>query len=449
MFGIRKKQKQTAIIKEITGENGLQIAPFSHKNDFNLTQYKQLDGAALCAILPAIEPIFKSLCSSPAPAPAKTSGDLYRVILPKDAHLARVHGENAFIGSAVKDGKGVIGQARFIPASSPTNATAASYVGGGSASALSVSAGLIIAVALLDVDKKLRDVRETGMRVLAFLENKERTRIEGNVEILNDIFDNYKYNLNNSLYKTNKHAQAQSVKSEAEQSIKLYRAQIDEELRKQTFLHANKNVEDKLARIERLNDCYKLALYCYSFAYFIEIILFENFEPDYLNNVLATLKRHKEQYFQLKTAALEQLERYAGTSVQAYAVKAFEKIGAEASKLLAKIPAKRQENKLLGTENDEKPSEFLNATAAPNEFSNADAEISELPSVNTALNANVATELASANTAAPSDALNSTANSFAEPDDFITPFIENVKFIKNLRDGAEILMDANSIYVKA
>lgn len=443
MFGIRKKQKQTAIIKEITGENGLQIAPFSHENDFNLTQYKRLDGAALCAILPAIEPIFKSLSSSPARA--KTSGDLYRVILPEGAHLARVHGENAFIGSAVKDGKGVIGQARFIPAST-TNATP--FANGGSASALSVSAGLIIAVALLDLDKKLKDVRETGMRVLAFLETKERTRIEGNVEILNDIFDNYKYNLNNSLYKTNKHAQAQSIKSEAEQSVKLYRAQIEEELRKQAFLHANKNVEDKLARIERLNDCYKLALYCYSFAYFIEIMLFENFEPDYLNNVLATLERHKEQYFQLKTTALARLEQYAGTSVQAYAVKAFEKIGAGASKLIAKIPAKRQKNELLSAESGEKS----NASATQNEFSNASATTSEL--LNEFSNAGTETSelpngLPSASAADTSAALTLTANSLAEPDDFITPFIENVKFIKNLRDGAEILMDANSIYVKA
>lgn len=443
MFGIRKKQKQTAIIKEITGENGLQIAPFSHKNDFNLTQYKRLDGAALCAILPSIEPIFKSLNSSPVGA--KTSCDLYRVILPKDAHLARVHGENAFIGSAVKDGKGVIGQARFIPAST-TNTATTPFANGGSASALSVSAGLIIAVALLDVDKKLKDVRETGLRVLAFLETKERTRIEGNVEILNDIFDNYKYNLNNSLYKTNKHAQAQTIKSEAEQSIKLYRAQIDEELRKQTFLHANKNVEDKLARVERLNDCYKLALYCYSLAYFIEIMLFENFEPDYLNNVLATLERHKEQYFQLKTTALAQLEQYAGTSVQAYAVKAFEKIGSGASKLIAKIPAKRQKNKLLGAESGEKTS----ADATTSEFSNASTETSELPnelpSASAALNSSATLNSSAADTSA---ALTSTANSLAEPDDFITPFIENVKFIKNLRDGAEILMDANSIYVKA
>lgn len=411
MFGIRKKQKNSEIIKEFAGENGLQITPYSPKNDFCLTQYKRLNALDMCAILPAMQPLFKSLSLGSATAgtaPAATSGELYRVILPEGAHLAKFHNENAYIGSAVKDGKGVVGQARFIPVKANTaNAIKAACSLKENASALVNPSNLIIAVALLSLDKKLSDVRETGERVLAFLQTKERTQIEGNVEILNDIFENYKYNLNNSLYKTNKHAQAQTIKSEAEKSIKLYRAQIDDELKKRTFLHRNKHVDEKLTRIERLNDCYKFALYCYSFAYFIEIMLFENLEPDYLNSVLTTLERHKAQYLELKNKAILQLEQYADTSVQAYAVKAFEKISERASKLAAKIPAgKLQKNELLSAETNEKISAPASETHA----------------------------LA--------------ANSLAKADDFITPFIENINFIKSVQSGAEILIAPDAVYVK-
>ena len=83
--------------------------------------------------------------------------------------------------------------------------------------------------------------------------------------------------------------QVQEIKRDAEQSIKLYCSQITDAIKKQKFLHGDKNVEAKMKEVEKLYRNYQLALYVYVFSYFVEIILFENFEKAYLDNVLKTI----------------------------------------------------------------------------------------------------------------------------------------------------------------
>ena len=197
---------------------------------------------------------------------------------------------------------------------------------------------LYMAAVLLTVEKKLETIEETQQEILAFLEVKERTRIEGNLEILADIFNNYKYNIENQAYKTNKHLQVQEIKRDAEQSIKLYCSQITDAIKKQKFLHGDKNVEAKMKEVEKLYRNYQLALYVYVFAYFVEIILFENFEKAYLDNVLKTIKVHCDDYEALYTKTYETIEGYSQTSLETKAVKILSGISKGTGKTVAKIP---------------------------------------------------------------------------------------------------------------
>ncbi len=84
----------------------------------------------------------------------------------------------------------------------------------------------MIAVALITIEKKLDDILETQKEILEFLKQKEKAKLRGNLNVLEDILNNYKHNWNNEKYKTNKHIHVQEIKREAEQSIIFYRDRI-------------------------------------------------------------------------------------------------------------------------------------------------------------------------------------------------------------------------------
>ncbi|PKM61875.1 MAG: hypothetical protein CVU99_01615 [Firmicutes bacterium HGW-Firmicutes-4] len=70
---------------------------------------------------------------------------------------------------------------------------------------------LVIAVALINIEKKLDDILETQKEILEFLKQQEKAKLRGNLNVLEDVLNNYKYNWDNEKYKTNKHITVQEI----------------------------------------------------------------------------------------------------------------------------------------------------------------------------------------------------------------------------------------------
>ena len=250
---------------------------------------------------------------------------------------------------------------------------------------------------------------ETGKQIIAFLEEKERAKLEGNLEILTDVFNNYKFNIENALYKTNKHIQVQSIKQEAENSIKLYRSQIEKEINKNSGLHDDHNVEQKINKIEKYYKNYQLALYLYSFAYFLEIMLFENFEKAYLESVSKTLEKHCDEYTNLYNTSCEMIDTYSKTSMQTYTSNALSSLSKGTGKLIAKIP-------------------LINKTKLDENLISAGECLKETRTQQTSC---VMKKV------------------FAGDTEFVTPFIENIHRVNILyNEPIEMLFDNETMYIK-
>ncbi|MBE5753348.1 MAG: hypothetical protein E7343_04720 [Clostridiales bacterium] len=385
--------KKNEIIQTITN---LEIQPYIPKSENDLANYQKFPLAEIGTLGLTFDPIMKTLQKI---TNSDVGEKLYRIAnKPLGTHLAKVQGENGkFIGALVKDGTGVIGQARFVeatgkPALPPIN-----------------PALLSMALVLITVNKKLDSVFETGQQILAFLEEKEKAKLEGNLEILSDIFNNYKFNLENQLYKTNKHVQVQSVKADAEQSIKLYRSQIEKEINKKTFIHSDHAVKGKIAQIEKFYRNYQLALYIYSFAYFLEVMLFENFEKRYLESITKTIEKHCEEYQTLYQSSYRMIKEYSKTSMQTYAVKALSGISKSTGKVLSKTPI------INKTQLDE------NLITAGKNLENTGEERTNV----------VMNNLLSGDT------------------DFINPFMDNIRIVNFLQnEPLELLVDKEMLYIK-
>lgn len=198
--------------------------------------------------------------------------------------------------------------------------TAAGSVGGGQARMTALTCDptmLFMAVALMNIEKKLDTIRETQEEILAFLEKKERAVLQGNLNVLNDVISSYKYNWENETFKSNKHILVQQIKKESEASIILYRDQIAQRLKKRSFIHSDQEVNVTLKKLQGQFKDYQLALYLYAYSTFLEVILLGNFSEGYLNGVEHRIADYSFQYRSLYTECSTLMEDYSKSSVQA------------------------------------------------------------------------------------------------------------------------------------
>ena len=93
---------------------------------------------------------------------------------------------------------------------------------------------LLASIALMNIEKKLGQIQELQQNIIDYLKTQEKAKILGNINVLNDVLENYKFNWDNEKYKTNKHILVQDIRKDSEQSLLLCRNQIERQLVKRT-----------------------------------------------------------------------------------------------------------------------------------------------------------------------------------------------------------------------
>ena len=250
---------------------------------------------------------------------------LYRMHIPegisKTAHLATAGGQN--IGALVENGKGVVGQARFEAV-----AGNAAYID---------PAMIAMAVALASINQKLNRIQKTGEEILDFLQNQQKAKVKGNLRVLQDVFDNYKFNWNNETYKKSKHIQVQEIKREAEKDILLYEEQLSKRISDEGgLLHSRRHShEEAEGFVNELTD-FQRALYVYSFASFLEVMLLGNFDQDYLTNVMEEIKQRSREYREFYKQSKKKLKEIVDTAIQDKALHVISKAGGFLGKAIEK-----------------------------------------------------------------------------------------------------------------
>lgn len=201
---------------------------------------------------------------------------------------------------------------------------------------------LVIAVALISIEKKLDDILETQQEILEFLKQKEKSKLRGNLHVLEDVLNNYKYNWDNEKYKINKHNHVQEIKRDAEQSIVFYRERIVKKINKKInnllFIHHDQDVKGKLEEVQAELKEYQLALYLFAFSTFLELMLLENFDSAYLDSAAHKIEDYSYQYRELYTKCYNQIEEYAKSSINSSLLGGLATINKFAGDAVAKIP---------------------------------------------------------------------------------------------------------------
>lgn len=238
----------------------------------------------------------------------------------KGLQMAQFKNQSGFLGSLMTD-TGMVGggQAVITPlACDPTM--------------------LFMAAALMNVEKKLDNLKELQEEMLDYAKAKEKAKIRGNINVLTDVLNNYKFNWDNEKFKTTKYILVQDVKKDSEGSIQLLRDQIKKKISKKDIVHSDQEVSIKLKKLQEDFNDYKLALYQYSFSTFLEIMLLENFNEQYLESVIKRIEEYTLQYRELYTEGYSKIEEMSKSSVQSFLTRGVAGFTKGAGEIIGKIP---------------------------------------------------------------------------------------------------------------
>ena len=293
-----------------------ELAPLEVKNEISVQTYSKIPLSRLTALGTGFEPVVSAIQQVTNHGQA-TSG-FYKVTIPKGTHLAQFKEKSGFLGTAVGE-HGIVGQAQLNPLlCDPTT--------------------LLAAAALANIDKKLDSIQEVQQEMLDFLAQKEKSALKADLNFLMDIQNNYKYNWNSEKYKAANHAKVLDIRQEAARQIDFYQEQIKKQLGKKALLHSDHDVQKMLEKVQGEFKEYQLALYTYGFAYFLEVVLQENYEKAYLSAIAKRIDEMAFQYREFYSLAYSQIENMSKSSLQAHLFGGLSAINKGAGTAIAKIP---------------------------------------------------------------------------------------------------------------
>ena len=219
--------------------------------------------------------------------------------------------------------------------------SAAGTVGGGQARMTMLPCDptmLFMAAVLANVEKKLDAIQETQEEILEYLQEKERARLQANLNTLGETLNDIKYNWDNDVFKQNKLILVQNIKRDANESIDLNRSQIAKRLKKRTAIHGDKAVRELLKDLQSQFSDYQLALYLYSYGSFLEVMLQGNYNEAYLTSVEQRISEYSLQYRMLYTECYDLMEEYSKSSIQSGMLGTLATASRKMGEVIAKVP---------------------------------------------------------------------------------------------------------------
>lgn len=291
--------------------------PVRADEDISLQEYKKIPFDNLSALGIAVEPIVSALQSVGS---SNGQSGLYWVRVPGNGHLAKFKNEHAFLGGVM----------------TPEN-----KVGGGQARLYQIPCDptmIFLAAAIININIKLDRIQKTQQEMFDYLKQKDKAELRGQLRTLTDVMDDYKHNWNNDNFKSSRHPQIQLIKENAESNIVFYRGQIESSLRKTGLFQHSKEAAKRTENILASFKEYQLSVYLYAFSSFLDVMLLENFDSDFLDKIAQRIDDYAYEYRELYSTCYSRLKKEKESSVQAHLLGGLAGISNAAGTVVAKTP---------------------------------------------------------------------------------------------------------------
>jgi hypothetical protein len=182
-------------------------------------------------------------------------------------------------------------------------------------------ASMMMAVALVSIEKRLDDITKMQEQILTFLETEKESEIEADVETLVDVINKYKYNWDNEHFINSNHKLIGDIQRTAKKNMISYQKSVSSIVNSNQFIVAQSAVKSHLNDLLKKFKYYRLSLYSYSLASFIEIILSKNFEEDNIIQIKDLIEKQKFIYLETYDQSSVYLEKLTNSSIETNVIK--------------------------------------------------------------------------------------------------------------------------------
>ena len=278
-------------------------------------------GGAVASVIPSLRTVTQTTTIN-------TSG-LYRIT-------------NMVAGDKIKETKKGIKYAVVTPKEGKTKLAQLKEAGPLSATNSTVipinPATMMMAFALHSIEQQISEVIEIEKQILSFLEKDKESEIEADLKTLTTIIKEYKFNWDKEQYVASHHKLALDIKRTAEKNMIFYQKQIPEIMKSKQLLVASKAVNSTEKNLEKNFKYYRLSLYIYSLASFLEVMLLGNFQEEYILQVKGMVEKYSEEYKQMYSLSHVYIDKISNKSVESNVVKGIGTAGEAIGGLIGKIP---------------------------------------------------------------------------------------------------------------
>lgn len=199
-------------------------------------------------------------------------------------------------------------------------------------------ATLMMAGALIAIDKKLDDISETTKEILDFLNVEKHSEIKADVETLMNMIERYKTNWNNPQFRNSNHKETIDIQNKALKNMNFYSEKVKKLLNEKQLIVGQAMVSQKLNDFIKEFKYYRLSLYAYSLASTLEVMLSGNFSEENLTERKRELGKYAYQYRELYAKGSEYLERMTKKSVETNFLKNVGNASNSVGKFIGSIP---------------------------------------------------------------------------------------------------------------
>ncbi|WP_373164272.1 hypothetical protein [Agathobaculum sp. Marseille-P7918] len=197
---------------------------------------------------------------------------------------------------------------------------------------------VMMAVALFSIEQKLDSIAETQRQILSFLEVEKESAIEADMETLSSMMLKYKSNWDNEHYIASNYKLALDIARSARKNMISYQKKVTETLHAKKRFVFQAKVTAILDGLLRDFQYYRLSLYIFSMASFIEVMLSGDFKEENILFAKDEIEKMAATYRDIFTQCSVYLEKLSDASLETNLLKGIGTASKAVGNVIGNIP---------------------------------------------------------------------------------------------------------------
>ena len=277
-------------------------------------------GSAAASLIPALRTVTQSMT-------VDTNG-LYRIVnITADATLKAA--KDGHFWASFKTANGAFKLAKLSQAGS---------LGAEATTVMPINpATIMLAAALLAIEKKLDNIAEMQKEIITFLKTEKESQIEADVKMLGSTLTEFKFNWDKEVFMTGHYKLALDVKRTAEKNLQAYQKEL-QNIKVKAPLVANANVQSTVETLLKKFKYYRMSLYLFSMSSFIELIILGDFREEHILKIRKDIEERSTRYREMYEVCSVYIEKVAGSGVEANVLKGIGNAGKAIGGFIGSIP---------------------------------------------------------------------------------------------------------------